>query len=318
MSITLFNQFSLVPAENAVQLPPIVSIREKMSSMPVVLNLEQTTTQDVINDLLNCNNPEAFTEDTNIEHPVVHMVETPPPQQPLTFAGFGNHSRGKQISLLKKTLVQKQHDEDMDSDDDDDFRAVPLTSQPATRKNKTPMEDPRLVKKARATPPAPPQKKTQVVVKRKILPKPAPPKPAPANQDGEKPCSSAQAKAAQEAAANSTEAAKVAQTTLCQFGNMKNAYKGNTACADACKTPIAREPEMPAADLPRQRLTARRRNPQPIRLRCNIPFQQDLEYVHVKYPGYGRAVMLREVYGGNTICLSFDMMREISRQLRKN
>ena len=295
--------------------------------MPVMLNLDEINTADVLNDLHNCMNPEPIPGNMNIEHPVMHLVETaenPAAPQPLTFAGFGNHSRGKPISMLAKTIVQKQKDVDMNSDDDDDFRTVPLTPQPTKRQNKSPMEDPRLAKKAKA--PSPPKKKTQVVVNRKVLPKPAPPKPAPTNQDGERACSSAQAKAADQAAAaaaaGSAGVPKVAQTTLCQFGNMQNVFKGNTACADVCKTPIAQEAEVPAPDAPRQpprqRLTTRRRNQQPNRLRCNIPFQPDLEYVHVKYPGYGRAVMLREVRGGNTICLSFDMMREISRQMRRN
>ena len=277
--------------------------------MPVVLNLDEINTENVLADIHKCMNPDPIPGDMIVDHPVLHVVESaeiPPP--PPTFAGFGNQSRGKQIGLLKKTFVQA---DDMDSDDDDVFRTVPMTAQPTKRKSSRNTKDSEPVKKVKL----PPKKKGKVDAQHKL--------PVPTNQDGEVPCTSAQAIAAQQ---NSLpKAPKNAQATLCQFENMQNVFKGNTACADTCKTPIAREPEISSGDvpdtlrpLPRQRLTARRRNPQPIRLRCNIPFQQDLEYVHAYYPGYGSAVMLREVYGENMICLSFDMMREIIRQSNDN
>ena len=53
----------------------------------------------------------------------------------------------------------------------------------------------------------------------------------------------------------------------------------------------------------------------PRRLRCDIPFEQDLEYAPVFYRGYGPAIMFQGVLDGATICLSMKMLNEITRHL---
>ena len=225
---------------------------------------------------------------------------------------------------------------------------IPLTDAPAKKqpaKKQPAKKQPAKKQPAkRATKPrAPPKKKTVAEIIQNTAaatPTKAVSKPS-TSMDGERPCSSRQAIAAATASAQKSlqpaqnpapaalTTAEVAaqvprpeksQTTLCQFAHTKDAFKGNTVCGDRCKRPIVHdvedsedsEPEPPRHNV-RKRVKLTKRGP--YRLKCNIPFQQDLEYVQTHYSGYGTAIMLRGVKDGNTICLSFDMMREIKKQM---
>ena len=51
-------------------------------------------------------------------------------------------------------------------------------------------------------------------------------------------------------------------------------------------------------------------------LKCNIPFEQDVKYARVVYKGHGTAIIFHGVRDGNTICLSLEMLQEITRRVR--
>ena len=116
---------------------------------------------------------------------------------------------------------------------------------------------------------------------------------------------------------------KSTQSTLCQYTQTKNAFKGNHECGDQCNTTVSNsskvdevsEPEILELDLTEpennEKIIPKRRKYDRRRIKSNIPFQQDLEFAQVSYPGYGAAIMLHGVVDGTTLCLSYKMLNKI-------